>query len=112
MSSPHKALKIAKITRCLQQELTTAERTLARETPQATQACNPSPTKQRVEETGYYRRTNGRKRTFRSCRTNSHRPYVDAESDIGEIGKGRKDLIPQYHCRHHLVDIARELNLE
>jgi len=45
MSLPHKTLKTAKTTRCLQRDLTTVERTLAGETPQTTQAYNPSPPK-------------------------------------------------------------------
>jgi hypothetical protein len=50
--SPHKALKNAKTTRCVQQDLANAERTSAGATPQATQACNLSSPNQRVEETG------------------------------------------------------------
>jgi hypothetical protein len=50
--SPHKALKTAETTRCLQRDLANAERTSVGVTPQATQACNPTSPNQWVQETG------------------------------------------------------------
>ena len=44
-SSPHKLLKTANITRCLQQDLAITERTSTGGTPKQMQACNPSPLK-------------------------------------------------------------------
>ena len=55
------ALKTAKTTRYLQRDLAIAEITSAGG-PQATQTCNPSPPKQRVEETGYCLGTDRKKR--------------------------------------------------
>jgi hypothetical protein len=50
-SSPHKALTIAKTTRCLERNLGITKITSAGATPQASQTCNPSSPNQRVVET-------------------------------------------------------------
>ena len=48
------------------------------------------------------------KRIFRFGRTNSHLAFIGAGTEVVEVGKGRRDLIPKRYRRHHLVDIAKE----
>ena len=48
------------------------------------------------------------KRDNRSGDTNSQRPFIGTNSNIIGVGRDWRDLIPTYHCQHHLPDIVNE----
>jgi hypothetical protein len=47
------------------------------------------------------------KEVNKSDTLNSHWLFVDDRLNVVEVGRGRRDLIPKHHCRHHLVDDTR-----
>jgi hypothetical protein len=51
------------------------------------------------------------KKKKKSNKPDSPWPFASARSNIVEVGRGCTDIIPYYHCRHHLVDDIRNHNL-
>ena len=47
-------------------------------------------------------------RIFRSGKTSSHLAIVGTETDVVEVEKGRRDLIPKHHRHHHLIEMSLE----
>jgi hypothetical protein len=114
--SSHKALKTVKTTRYLQRDLATAERTTAGGHPkqrmlailhhqnrgldkselvaEQIEGRGRSRHNKRQTTASPERHTNCKdlERTFRSCGTNSHWPFINARSDVVEVGEAEETL--------------------